>query len=80
MGNTSGMFSANNLPPGVTKLRKPASFYSDSIGENLLSRLVGIHMNWGGVADLVGFTTRERLRKANSDGIIHLCLEQPYNH
>jgi len=41
MGNTHGMFSGNNLPRGVTGMRKPASFYSDFIGKNPLSRLVG---------------------------------------
>jgi hypothetical protein len=41
-------------------MRKSASFYSDFIGENPLSRLVGIDMNsGGGVANLLGFKTHE---------------------
>ena len=31
MGNSHGMFSGNNLPRGVTGMRKSASFYSDFI-------------------------------------------------
>jgi len=45
-GDTHGMFSDNNLPRGVTSMRKPASFYSDFIGESPLSERTD--MNAGG--------------------------------
>jgi len=41
MGNAHGMSSGNNLPWGVTRMRKLASFLLPFHWKNPLSRLVG---------------------------------------
>jgi hypothetical protein len=60
MGNTHGMVSNDiNLPWGVTRMRKLTSFY---FFERKPIILENRYEHWRGVADLLRFTSRERLR------------------